>query len=108
MSLKLLIDSKAKKVLFGEAGKDFVDFLFQIMSLPIGTVIRLVTEKEMVGCLGHLYKSIYAQSSDYFQPNVDKDALLKPNTNTKKVSRSAAHCMCASYLWLLLCFNSMM
>ncbi|THG00362.1 hypothetical protein TEA_000552 [Camellia sinensis var. sinensis] len=37
VSLKLLIDTKAHKVLFAEAGKDFVDFLFNILSLPVGT-----------------------------------------------------------------------
>ncbi|KAF2294559.1 hypothetical protein GH714_012589 [Hevea brasiliensis] len=35
LSLKLLVDKKASKVLFAEAGKDFVDFLFNLLSLPI-------------------------------------------------------------------------
>ncbi|CAN0897991.1 hypothetical protein LINGRAHAP2_LOCUS19446 [Linum grandiflorum] len=37
VSLKLLIDKKTNKVLFAEAGKDFVDFLFTILSFPLGT-----------------------------------------------------------------------
>ncbi|CAL2241317.1 unnamed protein product [Prunus armeniaca] len=37
ISLKLLIHKKHKKVLFTEAGKDFADFLFTLMSLPVST-----------------------------------------------------------------------
>ncbi|XP_056690423.1 uncharacterized protein [Spinacia oleracea] len=78
ISLKLLIDTKANKVLFAEAGKEFVDFLFHIMSLPIGTVINLLNVNSMVGSLGALYKSIDSLSSDYFQPNLSKETVLKP------------------------------
>ncbi|WMV35337.1 hypothetical protein MTR67_028722 [Solanum verrucosum] len=38
LSLKLLIDSKAKRVVFAEAEKDCVDFLFHILSLPLSTL----------------------------------------------------------------------
>ncbi|CAO2825606.1 unnamed protein product [Amaranthus hypochondriacus] len=79
VTLKLLIDSKTNKVLFAESGKDFVDFLFHIMSLPIGTIIRLLNAKGMVGCLGSLYKSIETLSTDYFQPSLNKDSVLNPN-----------------------------
>ncbi|KAL6575810.1 hypothetical protein OROHE_000791 [Orobanche hederae] len=58
VSLRLLIDTQAKKVLFAEARKDFVDFLFHILSLPIGTIIDLLREQEMVGSLENLYESI--------------------------------------------------
>ncbi|CAO2825607.1 unnamed protein product [Amaranthus hypochondriacus] len=78
VTLKLLIDSKTNKVLFAESGKDFVDFLFHIMSLPVGTIIRLLSAKGMVGCLGSLYKSIETLSTDYFQPSLNKDSVLKP------------------------------
>ncbi|KAE8669210.1 putative 60S ribosomal protein L23a [Hibiscus syriacus] len=58
VSLKLLIDSKGQRVLFAEAGKDFVDFLFNILLLPVGNVIRLLRKQGMVGCLGNLYQSV--------------------------------------------------
>lgn len=45
VSLKLLIDKKHKKVLFAEAGKDFVDFLFTLLSLPVSIVIGLLSKK---------------------------------------------------------------
>ncbi|KAK8576822.1 hypothetical protein V6N13_121822 [Hibiscus sabdariffa] len=54
--LKLLIDRKAKRVVCAEAGKDFVDFLFNILLLPVATITRLLTKQNMVGCLGNLYQ----------------------------------------------------
>ncbi|KAB1217972.1 hypothetical protein CJ030_MR3G014618 [Morella rubra] len=78
MSLKLLIDTRVNRVLFAEAGKDFVDFLFTLLSLPVGTVIRLIANHGMVGSLGNLYGSIENLSQTYLQPNQDKEALLKP------------------------------
>lgn len=58
MSLKLLINSQNNSVLFAEASKDFVDFLFHLLSLPIATVINLLQEQGMPGCIANLYKSI--------------------------------------------------
>lgn len=81
LSLRLLVDTVANKVLFAEAGKDFIDFLFYIMLLPIGTIIELLKMKDHkvhIGGLSDLYKSIEAFSSDYIQPNVTKDTVLKP------------------------------
>ncbi|GMN57291.1 hypothetical protein TIFTF001_026414 [Ficus carica] len=78
VSLKLLIDTKNNKVLFAEVGKEFVDFLFFVLSLPIGTVIKLLTKKAMVGCLGNLYSSIENLSETYLQPNQSKEAVLNP------------------------------
>ncbi|KAI8539937.1 hypothetical protein RHMOL_Rhmol09G0221700 [Rhododendron molle] len=78
VSIKLLINIKAKRVLFAEAGKDFVDFLFNLLHLPVGTVVRLLTKQTMVGTLGNLYQSIEKLSETYFQPNQTKDSVLKP------------------------------
>ncbi|KAK9700046.1 hypothetical protein RND81_08G213800 [Saponaria officinalis] len=78
LSLKLMVDTNAKKVLFAEVGKDFVDFLFHIMLLPVGTIVKLLNVDGMVGSLGSLYKSIESLNSDYFLTNLDKDAVLKP------------------------------
>ncbi|KAL8193021.1 hypothetical protein R6Q57_027469 [Mikania cordata] len=52
VSLKLLIDVKSKKVLFAEASKEFVDFLFHILSLPVGTVIKLLRKNSMIANYG--------------------------------------------------------
>ncbi|XVF82983.1 hypothetical protein PTKIN_Ptkin16aG0096200 [Pterospermum kingtungense] len=58
VSLKLLVDVRGQRVLFGEAGKDFFNFLFSIMSLPVGTVVRLLNKEGVVGSLGNLYERL--------------------------------------------------
>ncbi|XP_038992029.1 uncharacterized protein LOC120115372 [Hibiscus syriacus] len=78
VSLKLLVDSTSQRVLFAESGKDFVDFLFNILSLPIGTVTRLLTKHDMVGALGNLYDSLENMNDTYIQPSANKDTLLNP------------------------------
>ncbi|KAH7841747.1 hypothetical protein Vadar_033802 [Vaccinium darrowii] len=84
VSLKLLVDTKAKRVIFAEAGKDFVDFLFNLLHLPLATVVSLLTEQTMVGSLGKLYKSIQNLSETYFLSNQTKDYVLKPKASAKR------------------------
>lgn len=76
--LKLLVDSKNQRVLFAEAGKNAVDFLFHILTLPLGTLISLLKNEKMVGCLANLYDSIENLNEAYIQPNQTKDIFLKP------------------------------
>ncbi|GFP86454.1 hypothetical protein PHJA_000789200 [Phtheirospermum japonicum] len=76
--LKLLIDTQAKRVLFAEAGKDCVDFLFCILSLPVAKLISLLGKQEMVGSVSNLYESVKNLNNSYIQPNQTKNTLLKP------------------------------
>lgn len=80
ISLKLLVDTKANKVLFAEAGKEFVDFILHMMSLPLGTVVKLLNQKKMVGCLGDLHKSVESLNNQYFNSDLNKDLVLNPKT----------------------------
>ncbi|KAJ0538396.1 hypothetical protein HanRHA438_Chr08g0343661 [Helianthus annuus] len=69
MSLKLLVDVKGSRVLFAEVPKEFVDFLFHIFSLPMGTLIESLGSNQMVGCLGKLKESIDSiKVEDEFNP----------------------------------------
>ncbi|XP_049409836.1 uncharacterized protein LOC125873036 [Solanum stenotomum] len=84
LSMKLLIDTKAKKVLFAEAEKNCVDFLFLILSLPVATVIKLLKKKGMnYGCLPKLYDSVENLNDTYIQ---SKDILLKPKSSVIGIS----------------------
>ncbi|XP_077252484.1 uncharacterized protein LOC143891861 [Tasmannia lanceolata] len=65
--------------LVGEAGKYFIDFLTSILSFPIGSVTRLLTRENMVGCLGKLYESVENLSKIYTQRGHDKNFLLNPS-----------------------------
>ncbi|PHT97961.1 hypothetical protein BC332_33105 [Capsicum chinense] len=78
LSLKLLIDTKSKQVLFAETDKNCVDFLLHILSLPVSTVIRLLKKEGMSGCLPNLYESV-DNMEDTCIPS--KDILLKLNSS---------------------------
>ncbi|KAK2655929.1 hypothetical protein Ddye_008981 [Dipteronia dyeriana] len=80
VKLKLLIDTNSKNVLFAEAGKDFVDFLFYLLSLPVATVTKLLKKKGNVGCLTDLYKSLENLNKTYMQPNQNKTSILNPKS----------------------------
>ncbi|KAL7127210.1 hypothetical protein ABFS83_14G240200 [Erythranthe nasuta] len=82
VSLKLLIDEQGKRVLFAEAGKEFVDFLFRILYLPMSTVISLVGKQEMVGSVSKIYESVQNLNQTYIQPDKTKDSLLIPVVNS--------------------------
>ncbi|KAI8539912.1 hypothetical protein RHMOL_Rhmol09G0219700 [Rhododendron molle] len=88
ITLKLLVDTKNNRVLFADAGKDFIDFLFTLLSLPIGTIVRLLTAKSMVGCLGNLYDSVDNLSNTYMQSNQSKEVLLKPKVAVRLTEAS--------------------
>ncbi|XP_056169055.1 uncharacterized protein LOC115662783 [Syzygium oleosum] len=77
VNLKLLVHKNYRKVLFAEGGKDFIDFLFHILALPVGTVIRLLEKTGMVGSLGNLYSSVQKLDDVYIESS-KKDILLKP------------------------------
>ncbi|KAK1355392.1 putative Translation initiation factor IF-2 [Heracleum sosnowskyi] len=88
ITLKLLVDRNAKRVLFGEAGKEFVDFLFHFLSLPVGTVVKLLSKDKMVGSLGKIYGSIEAMHANYMEPNVNKEHVLNPKVSSSSLANS--------------------
>lgn len=79
MSLKLLVDKRNQTVLFAEAEKDFVNFLFHCLALPVGTIMSLLTKAGTVGGIGNLYGSVENLGDTFIKPR-EKDALLNPKT----------------------------
>ncbi|TKY65911.1 tyrosine/DOPA decarboxylase [Spatholobus suberectus] len=45
VTMKLMVIKERNKVLFAEARKDFVDVLFSFLTLPLGTIARLVRKE---------------------------------------------------------------
>ncbi|GAU12155.1 hypothetical protein TSUD_01210 [Trifolium subterraneum] len=88
VSLKLLIDTKNEKVLFAEASKSVIDFLFNLLCLPIGTVVKLLTTNGMVGSLGNLYESVENLNQNYMLPDQTKDVLLNPKAQSSSTEIS--------------------
>ncbi|CAH9147789.1 unnamed protein product [Cuscuta epithymum] len=93
--LKLLIDEKNHRVVAAEANKDFVDILFSFLTLPMGTIMRLITsanEKTTaavpVGCMKNLYEGVQNLSSEYWQTEHCKNMVLNPRNPLAKYCKS--------------------
>ncbi|WJX21663.1 hypothetical protein P8452_11064 [Trifolium repens] len=76
LTLKLLIDRENDKVLFAEASKAVVDFLFSLLCLPIGTVVKLLGNNDIVGSIRNLYDSVENLNHNYIQSD---DVFLNPS-----------------------------
>ncbi|CAM0879557.1 unnamed protein product [Alopecurus aequalis] len=81
-TMKLMVNnnSQHRRVVYAEAGKDVVDYLFRLLTLPIGQVFRLLRDSHinMVGSVGHLYRSVRELDDTYICHHDAKDALLRP------------------------------
>ncbi|PAN32312.1 hypothetical protein PAHAL_5G477400 [Panicum hallii] len=78
LRMKLLIDANSRRVLFAEAGKDAVDFLFSLLALPLATAAALVGAGSVAGSVGTLYASVQRLDDSYILPGADKGDLLRP------------------------------
>uniref|UniRef100_A0A8R7PIK7 DUF674 domain-containing protein n=1 Tax=Triticum urartu TaxID=4572 RepID=A0A8R7PIK7_TRIUA len=84
VDVKLFVDKEKNKVLFAESGKEFVDVLFGFLTLPLGTVVRLLGKQSQVGCLDEIYKSVEELSNDFFRTEACKAMLLRPISTAAK------------------------
>ncbi|KAF7087603.1 hypothetical protein CFC21_090777 [Triticum aestivum] len=91
ITMKLLVDSRPPRprVVFAEAGKDAVDFLFSLLTLPAGTAVRLLGKESMsmAGSVGNLYASVERLEGSYLRPGFAKDALLCPAVRASPLLR---------------------
>ncbi|XP_021867532.1 uncharacterized protein [Spinacia oleracea] len=80
--MKIIIDKKTNKVVFAEAGKQVVDLIFHILSLPLATVVNLLHEnnKDVIGCLAEVFNSVESLDSSYLESNLNKNSILNPTT----------------------------
>ncbi|OIW01207.1 hypothetical protein TanjilG_10368 [Lupinus angustifolius] len=86
VTLRILIDKEKNKVVYAEAGKDFVDILLSFLTFPLGTIARLVAnESDMnkvnVGSLNKLYESVANLDVKHFWTETCKEMLLKPRNS---------------------------
>uniref|UniRef100_A0A2N9EFU7 SHSP domain-containing protein n=1 Tax=Fagus sylvatica TaxID=28930 RepID=A0A2N9EFU7_FAGSY len=96
LKLKLLIEKNSSKVVFAEARKEFVDFLFGHLQVPLGSIMGLLSQYDMVdsagGSLSRVYESIKNLDPSFLEPNVNKESdFLRPkptfssNTDTPEL-----------------------
>ncbi|KAK7339807.1 hypothetical protein VNO77_20492 [Canavalia gladiata] len=83
ISVRVLVDGEKNKVVFVEAGKDFADVLLSFLTLPLGTIARLVNKESNVhkvsfGGLSSLYKSVVNIEEEHFWTDTCIEMLLQP------------------------------
>lgn len=91
--LKILVDKQRNKVVFVEATKDFVDTIFSFLSLPLGTIVRLLSNNNdnnndqqqrrsqsssFLGNIKNLYKTVQNISNDVWNNPFCRHMLLNP------------------------------
>ncbi|CAJ1803025.1 unnamed protein product [Sphenostylis stenocarpa] len=91
--LKVLVDKRKHKVLFAEAGKDFVDILLSFLTLPLGTIARLAAKESniqpvKVGSLSSLYESVSHLEEEHLWTGMCKEMLLRPRSSME------SYCQC--------------
>ncbi|GJN05762.1 hypothetical protein PR202_ga23426 [Eleusine coracana subsp. coracana] len=57
-TIKLLIAKEAQVVVLAEAGKDVVDFLFGLLAMPVGAVVKLLAKESPLAGLASIYASV--------------------------------------------------
>ncbi|XP_031266189.1 uncharacterized protein LOC116124597 [Pistacia vera] len=83
ISLKALVDKENNRVIFVESDEDFTDVLFSFLTMPMGTIIRLISNHNQpptvgMGCMNNLYESIENLDMQRFRTEACKTMLLCP------------------------------
>ncbi|WJX82036.1 hypothetical protein P8452_64847 [Trifolium repens] len=84
--IKVLVDKEKSKVLFAEAAKDFVDVLCSFLTLPLGTIARLVAAESNIeavkfGSISSLYQSVANLDEQCLWNQTCKEMLLRPRNS---------------------------
>ncbi|XP_020261381.1 uncharacterized protein LOC109837510 [Asparagus officinalis] len=83
VTLKLVVDTKRNRVVFAESEKEFVDILFSFLTLPMGTIIRLLNKESSVGCMDKLYMSVENLDYKCLETVACKTMLLWPRSEAE-------------------------
>ncbi|XP_058761283.1 uncharacterized protein LOC131634649 [Vicia villosa] len=84
--LRVLVDKERKRVVYAEAGKDFVDVLFSFLTLPLGSIARLVAKESNIeavkfGSITSLHQSVSHLDQQYLWNQTCKEMLLNPRNS---------------------------
>ncbi|GLJ10628.1 hypothetical protein SUGI_0132050 [Cryptomeria japonica] len=88
MNVRFLINTKTRRIVYAEA-KEFVDFLFSFLSMPLGYVLKLLCESQSnrkIGSVSNLYDSMEILPSQFM--STDKSQLLDPKFVTSYSNNS--------------------
>ncbi|CAJ2670657.1 unnamed protein product [Trifolium pratense] len=78
VTITILVDEVRNKVLFVQAGKDFIDGLLSFLTLPLGTIARLIGKDYKFGSISSLYESVTDLDEENFWSPLQKELLVRP------------------------------
>jgi hypothetical protein len=79
MSVKVMLRKSNEQILFVEAEADFIDFVFSLLTFPLGGVLHMLQGFSSLSSIDNLYKSLSDLSPDiYLVSEGLKDELCKP------------------------------
>ncbi|XP_047945273.1 uncharacterized protein LOC125191889 [Salvia hispanica] len=79
MILKVIVHKWTEKLLFAQVKQDFIEFLFSLLTIPLGGVECLLESKSSIKGIDNLYKSVSDLIDDeYFMSSDIKSRLTKP------------------------------
>ncbi|MCH92677.1 DUF674 family protein, partial [Trifolium medium] len=86
VTLRVIVDKARNQVVYAEAGKDFVDVLFSFLTLPLGTIARLVAKESNIeavrfGSLSSIYESVSDLDQQHLWSHNCKEMLLNPRNS---------------------------
>lgn len=94
MTIKIVFQTSNKRVLFAQAEKNFVDFLFSLLTIPLGAVTRLLSGNISVGNVSNLYRSVLTLNSEsYIKSQKVKEMLLNPRLAPLHLCKNQIFCL---------------
>ncbi|KAK6157295.1 hypothetical protein DH2020_011543 [Rehmannia glutinosa] len=89
MTLKVMVQKSTNKLMFAQAEEDFVDFLFSLLTIPLGGVESLLGSNTSVKCIDNLHRSLANINDDkYLKTKYIETMLLKPKPPLGYVSKN--------------------
>ncbi|KAG8039968.1 hypothetical protein GUJ93_ZPchr0028g29051 [Zizania palustris] len=115
VEIKVLQTKNSLSLLYAEVGVDFIDILFGLLSIPLGSITRVYGNRSSNGCVGNIYKSIVECTKGWLEPQCQM--LLQFPKVAKHFSSGASKMLQAEEVearregdigcCLYYCFNSM-
>jgi hypothetical protein len=76
MDIKVVQSKSQKKIIIAEANRDFVNFIFSFLTIPLGSIVKLFDGNFLKGCVCNLYKSV--KNLDSSECTDSNSVLLNP------------------------------
>lgn len=101
MTLKIMVQKSDNKVLFAQAEENFVEFLFSLLDVPLGSVMSLLGGNTSAGSIENLYKSVSVLDiGRYIKSQELKEMLLNPQLPLLHFCKNQIFPLCEAQYYL--------